>query len=60
MSTVRLPIRAKMIRHEDGSYTVDEAESEYEDVRAELVAGSLLPSWRDYQRRNENGEDKGL
>ena len=60
MSTVRLPIKAKMIRHEDGSYSVDEAESEDEDVRAELVAGYLLPSWRNYERKRKDGENEDL
>lgn len=48
MSTARIPIVAKMIRHNDGTYSVDTAASTYADVSTEALAELLR---REYDRQ---------
>ncbi len=48
-----VPVICKMIRHEDGSYTVDKSASVYADVSAEQLAEMLR---REYERQQREAE----
>ena len=54
--TIRLPVKAAMIRHEDGSYSIDEENSEYAEIEADALAGLLMSEFQ-RQRRNDNERD---
>ena len=45
---MNVPVICTMIRHEDGSYTVDKSASVYADISAEQLAEMLR---REYERQ---------
>lgn len=51
--TVRVPMVAKMIRHEDGSYSIDKENSRYAEVPAETLAGMIIHEFQREQRMKE-------
>lgn len=46
VKTIRLPVVAKMIQHEDGSFSVDHENSTYADVPVNILLGMILNEMR--------------
>lgn len=52
---MNVPVVAKMIRHDDGSYSVDKEHSQYAEVPTETVARLLR---REYDREQRESAGK--
>lgn len=54
MSAARIPIVAKMIRHDDGTYSVDKTASTYAEAQTVRLAELLRREYDRQQRENVN------